>query len=117
LHRNRAGYGGFAKPGVEIVVLQGSSQEPAIIEAARSYGPYGWVFVDGDHDYTMVKEDWDNYRPMVAAGGVLVFHDIAGDDVEVGPRELFAEIKAEGYKTGEYVHGGPGWGGFGIVYL
>jgi len=33
------------------------------------------IFVDGDHSYEGVKQDILNYYPLLAPGGVMIFHD------------------------------------------
>jgi cephalosporin hydroxylase len=77
-------------------LLQGFSQDEHIIDQARGWGEYDWVFVDGDHRYDAVKADWENYRDMVNPGGVFVFHDTqhVGDDT-YGVEQLWNEITAE----------------------
>jgi hypothetical protein len=51
------------------------------------------VFIDADHTAAAVRADWDNYRLMVADGGVIVFHDILPRP-GYGVSDLWAEIKA-----------------------
>ena len=34
------------------------------------------LFIDGDHTYEGVKNDWMNYKTFVKLGGFVVFHDI-----------------------------------------
>lgn len=34
------------------------------------------LFIDGDHTYEGVKNDWFSYRQFVKPGGLVVFHDI-----------------------------------------
>jgi hypothetical protein len=88
--------------------LFGDSQDAEIIKKARDLGPYDAVLIDADHRYDAVLIDWRNYGPM---GRLVAFHDIAapeghtsaktGYPVEV-PR-LWAEIKASGRRTVEFV--------------
>jgi predicted O-methyltransferase YrrM len=35
-----------------------------------------FLFIDGDHTYKGVKEDFEMYSPLVRKGGVIAFHDI-----------------------------------------
>ncbi len=35
----------------------------------------GFIFVDGDHTYPGVKQDILNYFPLLAPGGIMMFHD------------------------------------------
>ena len=34
-----------------------------------------YIFVDGDHSYEGVKQDIINYFPLLASGGLMIFHD------------------------------------------
>ncbi|MEI7028207.1 class I SAM-dependent methyltransferase [Paenibacillus sp. y28] len=45
----------------------------------RHYPPErqaGLLFIDGDHDYENVKQDFMNWMPFVAKGGFIVFDDV-----------------------------------------
>jgi len=33
------------------------------------------LFIDGDHSYSGVKSDWDNYKFLLRSGSVVAFHD------------------------------------------
>lgn len=59
--------------GRDAYLFIGDSTSEEIVETVRELGPYGLVFIDGDHRYDGVKKDWENYGPM---GEVVVFHDI-----------------------------------------
>jgi cephalosporin hydroxylase len=37
--------------------------------------PVGLVFIDGDHTYEGVKNDWYHFYPMVEEGGYILVHD------------------------------------------
>jgi len=122
---NRHLYQGWVPPHVFLHVIQGDSRDPHTVERAAEYGPYQWAFIDADHSYEAVKDDWENYGPLVDAGGVVCFHDINMEGEGV-PR-LWWEIR-QGHKTAELVgEHEPGeaawglgpdtpWGGIGIVY-
>ncbi len=82
--------------GAELHLLQGMSQDPAIVEQAFELGPYEFIFIDGDHTYGSVRADWENYREMVAPGGVFAFHDTQHiGDPTYGVEQLWNEITAE----------------------
>ncbi|MEH2331847.1 CmcI family methyltransferase [Nostoc sp.] len=49
------------------------AQLQTIFERDRNYPPY--IFVDGDHSYEGVKRDIINYYPLLAPGGLMIFHD------------------------------------------
>jgi hypothetical protein len=84
--------------GIEVVPIEGDSGDGRIVELVRSYGPYDFIFIDGDHSYDAVRKYWLNYGPMVADGGIVVFHDILPHvrlpSVEVW--RLWAELKETG---------------------
>lgn len=35
-----------------------------------------FIFVDGDHSYEGLKEDWEIVRRILRAGGIAAFHDV-----------------------------------------
>jgi predicted O-methyltransferase YrrM len=43
------------------------------------------MFIDGDHTYAGVKQDYEMYESLVRAGGIIAFHDIVPTPAE-GPR-------------------------------
>jgi hypothetical protein len=46
--------------------------------AAKGWsGPIDFLFIDGDHSETGVRQDWDEWHQYVVPGGVVVFHDAA----------------------------------------
>lgn len=101
---------------IDARALFGNSRHPLVINKARTLGPYDAVFIDGDHAYEGVKADWLTYMPM--ATKIVAFHDILGgrpgSGVEVD--RLWAEIKAEGYRTHEFTAPGSLMG-IGVVFL
>jgi predicted O-methyltransferase YrrM len=87
------------------------------------------LFIDGDHRYEGVTQDFTMYSPLVGKGGLIVFHDI----VETLPRlnchshRFWNEIK-QSYRHEEFIEqdddlalrvdndlAGP-WGGIGVLY-
>jgi cephalosporin hydroxylase len=91
-----------ARAKCDLVLLQGSSHDPAIIEQVRALGPYGFCLIDADHTYEAVKQDWDNYRDMIEPNGIVAFHDILPRPA-YGVDRLWAEVKAEARPTIEVV--------------
>lgn len=59
--------------GYNTKALIGDSKDPKIIAKAKSEGPYDLLFIDGDHSYSGVKADWDNYSSLAK---VIVLHDV-----------------------------------------
>lgn len=55
-------------------------------DAARDFElPIELIFIDGAHEYEMVKLDFDLWFPKVIDGGIMAFHDTIG---WWGPREI-----------------------------
>lgn len=88
-------------------MLVGSSQSPEVLGMVDRYGPYDAILIDGDHRYEGVLSDWQVYGPLAP---LVVFHDIAGYDVAqassgdlVEVPRLWAEIKASGVETREFI--------------
>jgi len=46
-------------------------------DSVQAYGTFGFdfIFVDGSHDYESVREDFDNWSPLLNVGGEMAFHD------------------------------------------
>jgi len=55
------------------IIQKLSHDEDAIREASQRR--YDILVIDGDHTYEGVKKDYTNYRPLVKAGGYIVFDD------------------------------------------
>ncbi len=100
---------------IEQVYVNGSSYSPATVERVGellSGRKLDLLFIDGDHSYEGVKQDFLGYRDFVRRGGLIAFHDIVPDfltsrgehtgrcagDVPV----FWAEVK-EGFDHWEFV--------------
>jgi predicted O-methyltransferase YrrM len=60
--------------------------------------PLDLLFIDGDHEYGGVRQDFESFRKLVRIGGVIAFHDIIPDSKSRG-----------GPKTGGDAGGVPGF--------
>jgi cephalosporin hydroxylase len=77
-----------------------------------------YLFIDGDHTYEGVKQDFLMYSPLVRKGGAVVFHDVVkvketiGCDVD----KFWNEIKQQ-YPHAELIEDpNQNWSGIGILY-
>jgi len=51
-----------------------------------------YLFIDGNHNYKYVKNDFEIYSKFVKECGIIVFHDINGFDCP-GVKQIWEEIK------------------------
>jgi len=76
-----------------------------------------FLFIDGDHTYEGVKQDWLDYKHFVKPGGWIAFHDINDTeqhrDLNVYVGKLWDELG--GNKVEFNVH--KDWGGIGVVQV
>jgi hypothetical protein len=56
--------------------------------------PIGLLWIDGDHRYEAVKEDFERWEPFLVNGGKIAFHDSTKPDA--GPTYVVAEAVATG---------------------
>lgn len=87
------------RAGLEDAVVAVVGDSPVI--AANWRTPLGLVFVDGGHALDVVLADYEAWSPHVAAGGVLVFHDVFEDPRHGGqaPFEVWKRAVASGLFT------------------
>jgi len=72
---------------IEVIVADSQSFD------AMSVGDVGLVFIDADHTYKGVKQDFENWLPAVVSGGLVVFHDVREAGMQnYGPFELYGEL-------------------------
>ncbi len=53
-----------------------------------------YLFIDGDHTYEGVKNDFELYSPLVKDGALIAFHDIVihPPELNVGVHDFWNEI-------------------------
>jgi cephalosporin hydroxylase len=110
--------------------IRADSRAPTTLRRVRSrlrHNQLDLLFIDGDHSYEGVKADFENYGPLVRAGGFVAFHDIVPDfrsrfgtptvnDTGEVPR-FWSEIKQD-YRTSEIIEDVQQDGyGIGIVHM
>lgn len=80
--QNEAIIRSFGRGKQRVELLAGDSTAPETIAAIRSYFPGGidFVLLDGDHSYEGIRQDFENYAPLVKPGGLIAFHDIVEDN-------------------------------------
>lgn len=112
----------YVKPNQKLRMIDMNSQtdsaERALVSAIDGK-PIDVLFIDGDHRYEGVKNDFERYSKYVRPGGMIVFHDIIKHwDERVAVDVFWNEIKGEkGIELiGPETWGYSPWGGLGLIY-
>jgi predicted O-methyltransferase YrrM len=113
-------YRRFARGRQTIYPLLGDSHRAetvARIQKLLRGRPVDFLFVDGDHEYEGVVNDYELYAPLVRPGGLIAFHDIVpGDEELVGGVPRFWEELKGSHETTELVESwDQGAYGIGVV--
>lgn len=114
--------GPLARDGQAVEAIRGDSHDPETFERLLSVlggRPVDVLFIDGDHSYAGVRDDFERYAPLVRPGGLVALHDIVphppGSACEVD--RFWLELSA-GRRSRELVdRGGDRYGGVGVVYV
>lgn len=77
--------------GIERKEIIGDSHNPDTVKRVR--GQFDVLFIDGDHSYVGAKADFENFFPLVRAGGHIILHDTAVPTI--GVMQLFNELKTD----------------------
>ena len=101
---------------VRIKLVSGNSSESETVEAVNNAikpEKLDLLFIDANHTYQGVKNDFDRFAPFVKDGGIVAFHDIIpgpGNGVPLFYNELRKKYESFEFKQRTY-----GWGGIGII--
>lgn len=67
------------QPGQTVHAVLADSHHPSTLDQVRTLlggRPLDVVFIDGDHTYEGVRQDYEMYGPLARPGGLVAFHDI-----------------------------------------
>lgn len=109
----------FVKPHQKLHLIKADSHQQQTknkVESALRSTLLDYLFIDGDHSYEGVKQDFEMYSPLVRPGGVIAFHDIAPHkDSTCEVSRFWNQIKGK-YESREIIENiGQGWAGIGII--
>jgi cephalosporin hydroxylase len=110
-------YQRFARDRQRLHLLRCDSHSPDTVRTVRELlggRAVDFLFIDGDHTYEGVRQDWQSYGELVRPGGLVALHDVAKnyDDTEV--KRLWDEIKG-GFQHREYLVHPDGFYGIGCL--
>lgn len=103
-------YKSFSKKSQRIFLLRGKSQSEKIINKAKKILgdlKIDLLFIDGDHSYKGVKEDFEKYFNLVKNNGIIALHDILLEktiDNEGGVSFFWKELQAKEFFTKEFIY-------------
>jgi cephalosporin hydroxylase len=104
--------------GSDVTMLWGSSHDYEMLQNVENIikeDLLDFLFIDGDHTYEGVKQDYEMYSNLVNEGGWIAFHDINDTerhrlrDVYVG--KLWNELKGEKIEFNVNAD----WAGIGVI--
>lgn len=97
----------FGKQKQKIYLIRNDSHKKTTFKKVKknfSNKKVDFLFIDGDHSYKGVKEDFNMYKFLVKKGGFICFHDIVSGPKENvgGVPKFWQEIKTK-YKSKEFI--------------
>jgi predicted O-methyltransferase YrrM len=111
----------YGKPKQKLEFLRFDSHKDATLKKLKGIlgdRKIDLLFIDGDHTYKGVKQDYEMYSPLVAKGGLIVLHDICDHASQplVQVRKFWKEVK-KGKDTKEILAPeDKTWGGIGVIF-
>lgn len=113
-------YLSFCSPKQKMLLWRADSHEIETLnklKVALNGQKIDFLFLDGDHSYEGIKQDFEWYAPLVRSGGIIAFHDIKpslpDNWIQVG--RFWEEIKGK-YTYKEIISNEASWGGIGVLY-
>jgi predicted O-methyltransferase YrrM len=110
-------YQRFARQQQQLHLLRANSHAAETLEKVKQIfggAEIDFLFIDGDHTYEGVKQDWEMYSGLVRKGGIVAFHDVAGNYGETQCKRCWDAIKGD-YEYREYLVHPEGLYGIGVL--
>jgi predicted O-methyltransferase YrrM len=96
----------FVRNGKSLFMVRENSHLPQTLDTIRNIlqgHQLDFLFIDGDHSYEGVREDFMMYSPLVRDGGLIAFHDIADSGGSREVHRLWSELKPN-FQHEEFIH-------------
>jgi cephalosporin hydroxylase len=112
----------FTKPGQELHLIRADSHRHETKERVLHIldgEKLDYLFLDGDHTYEGVRQDFAMYAPLVRSGGLIALHDVAIHDpsLECQVDRFWSEVR-DRYRHQEIVENpDQGWAGIGVLFV
>ena len=120
-------FGAYVQGQQDLTLIPADSHAPRTLQLVEGKFPASnidFLFIDGDHSYDGVMNDYEMYGPLVRKGGLIAFHDIADHAPEMSchVREAWLDIVSAGDFTEKWEFldptpdsNGNDWGGLGAL--
>jgi predicted O-methyltransferase YrrM len=91
-------YKSFSLPKQRMILIRESSHKETTLDIVKlilNDKKLDYLFIDGDHTYEGVKNDFEMYSPLVKENALIAFHDIVihPPELNVGVHDFWNEIK------------------------
>lgn len=80
--------------GKTVHIIRGNSLDENIVRTVTELGPYEICFIDGDHSYNAIKQDYENYGKLAKR---IIFHDTLS---KPGVKQFWGELIGEKIEFG-----------------
>lgn len=102
----------FTGHGAEVVIAD--SHDPStFLEVRQLVDAVDFLFIDGDHRYDGVKQDYTWYRALLATSALVGFHDICvSPDPDMAAWKVWRELSG---RKREILRPPVTWGGIGLL--
>jgi predicted O-methyltransferase YrrM len=106
----------FGRDQQRVRLIRGDSRAPGTVKRVRDIAgaAVDLLFIDADHSYEGVRNDFETYSPLVRPGGLIAFHDIVDGPPEAvgGVPRFWKELRQR--ISGEEIVADWSQGGYGI---
>jgi len=115
-------YKSFSLPRQQIHLIRADSHKKETLDNVKSIlngKKIDFLFLDGDHTYQGVKNDFEMYNSLIRENGIIAFHDIAVHSTKTDCQvsTFWNEIKT-GYEYTEIIKScEQNWGGIGLLLV
>ncbi|MGI0134786.1 MAG: class I SAM-dependent methyltransferase [Candidatus Micrarchaeaceae archaeon] len=114
-------YKQLLRPGQRCRLIRGDSHSASSLDgvkAALGGRSLDVLFIDGDHSYAGVRQDFNMYAPLVRRDGLIAFHDIVvhPPSTKTEVSQFWNELKGS-YEHKEFIKDpAQGWAGIGVLF-
>jgi hypothetical protein len=101
----------------DMVLIQGDSHKKTthqFFSSSLEKQNLDFLFIDADHSYQGVKQDFELFSPFVKSG-LIALHDIVHESKRFGVNRFWSEIKGN-YHTQEIIAENSGKG-IGVIFI